>query len=116
MTVVASTSRTASPLAAKFYSISSPTRAWSERLFSRSGVEQASSPWRPSGMEHLPAWALIYLVEKLRKTGFRLYLHPLRSIDELLAGSGFQQENKAKSRFWLVFLYKRNRPDAPRRE
>src|SRR3989442_1736239 len=60
--------------------------------------------------------ALINLVEKLRKTGFRLYLHPLRSIDELLAGSGFQQENKAKSRFWLVFLYKRNRPDAPRRE
>jgi len=60
--------------------------------------------------------ALINLVEKLRKTGFRLYLHPLRSIDELLAGSGFQRENKAKSRFWLVFLYKRNRPDAPRRE
>src|SRR2546428_13933910 len=60
------------------------------------------------------AW--INLVEKLRKPGFRLYLHPLRSIDELLAGSGFQQENKAKSRFWLVFLYKRNRPDAPRRE
>src|SRR6266851_768339 len=60
--------------------------------------------------------ALINLVEKLRKTGFRLYLHPLRSIDELLAQSGFQQENKARSRFWLVFLYKRNRLDAPRRE
>src|SRR5712691_1223063 len=60
--------------------------------------------------------ALINLVERLRKTGFRLYLHPLRSIDELLAQSGFQQENKARSRFWVVFLYKRNRPDAPRRE
>jgi len=60
--------------------------------------------------------ALINLVEKLRKTGFRLYLHPLRSIDELLAGSGFQRENKAKSRFWLVFLYKRNGPDVHRRE
>src|SRR2546428_347964 len=59
---------------------------------------------------------LINLVERLRKTGFRWYLHPLRSIDELLAESGFQQENKAKSRFWLVFLYKRTRPDAPRRE
>jgi len=58
--------------------------------------------------------ALINLVEKVRKTGFRLYLHPLHSIDELLAGSGFQQEDKAKSRFWLVFLYKRNRPDASR--
>jgi hypothetical protein len=58
--------------------------------------------------------ALINLVERLRKTGFRLYLHPLRSIDELLAESGFEQENKARSRFWLVFLYKRNRPDAPR--
>src|SRR5712691_838610 len=60
--------------------------------------------------------ALINLVEKLRKSGFRLYLHPLRSIDELLAGSGFQRENKAKSRFWLVFLYKRNGPDVPKRE
>jgi hypothetical protein len=60
--------------------------------------------------------ALINLVEKLRKTGFRLYLHPLRSIDELLAGTGFQQEIKARSRFWLVFLYKRNGPDAPGRE
>src|SRR2546425_10171989 len=60
--------------------------------------------------------ALINLVERLKKTGFRLYLHPLRSIDGLLAGSGFQQESKARSRFWLVFLYKRNGPDAPRRE
>src|SRR5438445_7415114 len=60
--------------------------------------------------------ALINLVERLRRSGFRLYLHPLRSIDELLTGSGFQRENKARSRFWLVFLYKRNRPDAPRRE
>ncbi|OLE91362.1 MAG: hypothetical protein AUF79_05050 [Crenarchaeota archaeon 13_1_20CM_2_51_8] len=60
--------------------------------------------------------ALINSVERLRKTGFRLYLHPLRSIDELLAESGFQQESKARSRFWLVFLYKRIRPDAPRRE
>jgi magnesium-protoporphyrin O-methyltransferase len=60
--------------------------------------------------------ALINLVEKLRKTGFRLYLHPLRSIDELLAETGFHQANKAKSRFWLIFLYTRNRPDVPRRE
>src|SRR5213594_830436 len=29
--------------------------------------------------------ALINLVEKLRKSGFRLYLHPLRSIDQLLS-------------------------------
>ena len=59
---------------------------------------------------------LINLVEKLRKTGFRLYLHPLGSIDELLAETGFHQTNKAKSRFWLVFLYKRNGPDVPKRE
>src|SRR3989441_8028024 len=51
--------------------------------------------------------ALINLVEKLRKTGFRLYLHPLRSIDQLLSERGFQQASKAKSRFWLVFLYKK---------
>src|SRR5467141_4518583 len=49
--------------------------------------------------------ALINLVERLRRSGFRLYLHPLRSIDRLLSESGFHQDNKAKSRFWLVFLY-----------
>src|SRR2546426_10190404 len=51
--------------------------------------------------------ALINLVERLRKTGFRLYLHSLRSIDQLLSERGFQQASKAKSRFWLVFLYKK---------
>ena len=60
--------------------------------------------------------ALINLVERLRKTGFRLYLHPLRAIDELLSENGFQQANRAKSRFWLIFLYARNRPDAQARE
>jgi magnesium-protoporphyrin O-methyltransferase len=60
--------------------------------------------------------ALINLVEKLRKTGFRLYLHPLRSIDELLAETGFQQTKKDRSRFWLIFLYTRNRTDMSRRE
>src|SRR5712692_1305661 len=60
--------------------------------------------------------ALINLVEKLRKTGFRLYLHPLRSIDELLAQTGFQQTKKDKSRFWLIFLYTRNRTDMLRQE
>ncbi len=58
---------------------------------------------------------LINLVEKLRKSGFRLYLHPLRSINELLVEGGFQQANKAKSRFWLVFLYRRIGPDVPER-
>jgi SAM-dependent methyltransferase len=60
--------------------------------------------------------ALINLVEKLRRSGFRLYLHPLRSIDRLLSESGFHQADKAKSRFWLVFLYKRNGPALPERE
>src|SRR5260370_23057875 len=60
--------------------------------------------------------ALINLVEELRKTGFRLYLHPLRPIDQLLSVSGFQQLDKAKSRFWLVFLYKRSGPALPGRE
>jgi len=59
---------------------------------------------------------LINLVERLRKTGFRIYLHPLRSIDNLLIGSGFQQANKAKSRFWLIFLYKRTGPALSGRE
>ena len=57
--------------------------------------------------------ALINLVERLRKTGFRLYLHPLGSIDRLLAENSFQQADKAKSRFWLVFLYKRTGPYEP---
>ena len=60
--------------------------------------------------------ALINLVEKLRRSGFRLYLHPLRLIDRLLSESGFQQADKAKSRFWLIFLYKRGGPALPRPE
>jgi magnesium-protoporphyrin O-methyltransferase len=56
---------------------------------------------------------LINLVERLRKTGFRLYLHPLHSLDEILVQNGFQQSNKAKSRFWLVYLYKRIPSIAP---
>src|SRR5712692_10204889 len=60
--------------------------------------------------------AMINLVEKLRKSDFRLYLHPLRSIDRLLSESGFQQMSKAKSRFWLVFLYKRNGPALSKQE
>ena len=60
--------------------------------------------------------ALINLIEKLRRSGFRLYLHPLRSIDRLLSRSGFQQAIKAKSRFWLVFVYKRSGPALPKRE
>jgi SAM-dependent methyltransferase len=59
---------------------------------------------------------LINLVEKLRKTGFRLYLHPLWSIDQLLSESGFHQADKAKSRFWLVFLYRRTGPARSGRE
>src|SRR6266571_916891 len=55
---------------------------------------------------------MINLVERLRKTGFRLYLHPLRSLDRLLVDNGFQRSSKAKSRFWLVFLYTRARLDA----
>jgi len=59
---------------------------------------------------------LINLVERLRKTGFRLYLHPLRSLDKLLVENGFHRDRKAKSRFWLVFLYKRTEPDVVGRE
>jgi SAM-dependent methyltransferase len=58
---------------------------------------------------------LINLVERLRKTDFRLYLHPLGSIDRLLSENGFQQAGKTKSRFWLVFLYKRTGPYEPAR-
>ena len=38
---------------------------------------------------------LINLVERLRKTGFRLYLHPLRSLDKLLVENGFHRDRKA---------------------
>jgi len=53
---------------------------------------------------------LINLVERLRKTGFRLYLHPLRSVNKILVDNGFEQSSKAKSRFWLVFVYKKTGP------
>jgi len=58
---------------------------------------------------------LINLVERIRKTGFRLYLHPLRSLNRLLVDNGFQQSNKAGSRFWLVFLCTRAGLDAAAR-
>jgi SAM-dependent methyltransferase len=51
--------------------------------------------------------ALINLVDRLRRTGFRVFLHPLNGVDRFLVQNGFQQANKATSRFWLVFLYKR---------
>src|SRR5947208_16446269 len=59
---------------------------------------------------------LINLVERMRKTGFRLYLHPLSFLDGLLIDNGFQRSSKAKSRFWLVFLYERAGPGAAARE
>src|SRR5438270_13808406 len=58
---------------------------------------------------------LINLVEMLRRTGFRLHLHPLHSLDRLLLDNGFQHSSKTKSRFWLIFLYKRTEPDMPER-
>src|SRR5436309_15489776 len=47
---------------------------------------------------------LINLVERLTRTGFRLYPDPLGSLDRLIVDNGFQQSNKAGSRLWLVFL------------
>lgn len=52
--------------------------------------------------------AAINLVERIRRTGFKFYLHPLTSIHEQLVERGFQQAEKTKSRFWLIFLYKKN--------
>jgi SAM-dependent methyltransferase len=52
--------------------------------------------------------AAINLVEKLRRTGFKFYLHPLGSIHGQLVEKGFHQAEKAKSRVWLIFLYKKN--------
>jgi Methyltransferase domain len=49
----------------------------------------------------------INLVERLRKTGFKFYLHPLSSIHKQLVEKGFQQAEKTKSRVWLIFLYKK---------
>jgi hypothetical protein len=49
--------------------------------------------------------AAINLVERLRKTGFKFYLHPLESIHKRLVQKGFHQAEKAKSRVWLIFLY-----------
>jgi SAM-dependent methyltransferase len=51
--------------------------------------------------------AAINLVERLRRTGFKFYLHPLGSIHQKLVEKGFHQAEKAKSRVWLIFLYKK---------
>ena len=55
--------------------------------------------------------AIINLVERLRKTGFKFYLHPLDSIHRQLLENGFQRIEKATSRVWLIFLYKKNPTD-----
>ena len=54
---------------------------------------------------------LINLFERLRRTGFRLYLHSLPSIDKFLERNGFHQANKSSSRFWLIFVYRRIKHD-----
>jgi SAM-dependent methyltransferase len=59
--------------------------------------------------------ALMNLVERLRRTGFRFYLHPLGSIDKQLVQNGFRQTNMATSRFWLILLYKKKRTNPPER-
>jgi magnesium-protoporphyrin O-methyltransferase len=58
--------------------------------------------------------AAINMAERLRKTGFKFYLHSLHSIDRQLVENGFQQQNKTKSRVWLVYLYRRNETNHPR--
>ncbi len=57
--------------------------------------------------------AAINFVEKIRKTGFKFYLHPLGSIDRRLVENGFERTGKATSRFWLIFAY--TRPTASKR-
>ena len=52
--------------------------------------------------------AAINFVERLKKTGFKFYLHPLTSIHQELVEKGFQQTGKVKSRVWLIFLYKKD--------
>jgi methyltransferase family protein len=52
--------------------------------------------------------AMINLVERLRKTGFKFYLHPLGTIHRQLVEKGFHPAEKAKSRVWLIYLYKKS--------
>ncbi|HZY47387.1 MAG TPA: class I SAM-dependent methyltransferase, partial [Candidatus Bathyarchaeia archaeon] len=52
--------------------------------------------------------AIMNLVDKLRRSGFRFYLHPIHMIDEQLIEAGFRRTAKAESRVWLIFLYTRN--------
>jgi len=51
--------------------------------------------------------AMINLVERVRKSSFRFYLHSLSSIEKQLTGNGFQLQRKTTSRVWLIYLYKR---------
>ncbi len=43
-----------------------------------------------------------------RRRGILFYLHPLDSLDRTLKDFGFIRQRKQGSRFWLVFLYKRD--------
>ncbi len=43
-----------------------------------------------------------------RRRGILFYLHPLSALDKSLRDSGFTRQKKQASRFWLVFLYKRD--------
>lgn len=52
--------------------------------------------------------AMINLVERLRKTGFKFYLHPLDSINRQLVERGFERVEKSTSRVWLIYLYRKN--------
>ena len=53
-----------------------------------------------------PGVWLINFFEKRRK-GSLLYMHPVKGIDAVLKGQGFERSRRRPSRIWLVFLYHR---------
>ncbi|HZY94894.1 MAG TPA: class I SAM-dependent methyltransferase [Candidatus Bathyarchaeia archaeon] len=67
---------------------------------------------RDQGLFLIPLRVGVYfknLVEKIRgkKVGW-LYLHSLRTIDNMLQRSGFTNKKRVTSGFWLVFTYSKN--------
>ena len=66
---------------------------------------------RDTGVAKWPFRLGVRLVNYFQRRGGKLlfYLHPLDQVDRTLRESGFNLLKKQSSRFWLVFLYSRNK-------
>ena len=66
---------------------------------------------RDAGVAKLPFRLGVRLVNYFQRRGGKLlfYLHPLDQVDRVLRESGFNLRKRQSSRFWLVYLYSRDK-------